>query len=78
MQWIKCCDKLPEEDSWVLCYLTKNCVEEPIILSLQFYFYKWKESGEIKLTPMFKSIGRSYLLNDITHWMPLPTPPKDE
>lgn len=77
MNWIKVEDELPKKNSWVLCYFTKCFDGKTMILSLEFYLYKWKENGQEKLLPMFKSMDRSYRLEDITHWMPLPNPPHD-
>ena len=76
-QWIKCSDRLPEKNRWVLCYLPNLFYEESKIFSLQFFIYTWSENEKLTDMPIFKNIDRSYRLDDVSHWMPLPAPPKD-
>lgn len=74
-EWVKCSNFLPEKDQEVLCFLTGHLGKK--IYVLQFYIYKYTESGTIKEMPMFKSIDRSFRLEDVTHWRELPKEPDD-
>lgn len=61
-QWISVEDRLPEEETEVLCYLG-NALGKGIVVAFRrhgdWYFDGWK-------------------CPTVTHWMPLPEPPKEE
>lgn len=65
MTWISVKDRLPEENSWVLCTdgksQYKKIYERGIFYDDEFFCY----------TP----IG---IIENVTHWMPLPEPPKSK
>ena len=71
VEWISCKDKMPEDNMTVLfCYVSENGVK-----SVHYGYHQtirgmgssWaKTSG-----------GWQYCDEDVTHWMPLPEPPKD-
>lgn len=77
MEWIKCSDRLPEKDQWVLCFLDNNRFTNNI-LTLKFNFEEYINNGVVKKFPIFSSIDRAWPSDQITHWMPLPEAPKDE
>lgn len=66
MEWISVKDRLPEDDQE--CLVAFKCCED-FAFDLSTYFASdesfiyWNDFG---------------LRRDITHWMPLPEPPKDE
>jgi hypothetical protein len=62
MEWINVEDKLPKEDVTVLTFST-NYPEDPVIFE---YLVCMSEDGE----PLW------YDSINVTHWMPLPEPPK--
>lgn len=61
-RWICVRDRLPEEETEVLCYLG-NALGKGIVVAFRrhgdWYFDGWK-------------------CPTVTHWMPLPAPPKEE
>ena len=61
-KWISVRDRLPEEETEVLCYLG-NALWKGIVVAFRrhgdWYFDGWK-------------------CPTVTHWMPLPEPPKEE
>lgn len=76
-QWIPVTDRLPEEDG---DYLTVNDCNSV----LQFTFFKdgkktgnYDLFGEKDIWCDYDSEYGFFQCLDITHWMPLPTPPED-
>lgn len=68
LEWINAKDRLPEIDKYVLLYDHKlGLVYEGKLLSHSFYC-----SGRYGYS---KDLGEKC---NITHWMPLPKPPKEE
>ncbi len=76
-EWIRVKDKLPEKNTWALCFCPKMWSRKDEILSLEFIIYEWTDMEGIKQLPMFKSFDRTYRIEEVTHWMPLPEKPKD-
>ena len=70
-RWISCKDKMPEDNTLVLfVYVSKNGVK-----SVHYgYHQTLKGLGSSWAKP---SGGWHYYDDDITHWQPLPEPPKD-
>lgn len=76
IKWININDKLPEDGEEVLVAM-KNCN-----LPIQVYRYGKQWYGSLEVTDSMvdgychdREIG-DYLSECITHWMPLPEPPK--
>ena len=61
-EWISVNDRLPKEGEFVLCACRANIYEV-----LRFYGNGWGHD------PM-----HDYMLGFVTHWMPLPEPPKED
>ena len=70
-RWISCKDKMPEDNTLVLfVYVSQNGVK-----SVHYgYHQTLKGLGSSWAKP---SGGWHYYDDDITHWQPLPEPPKD-
>ena len=64
-QWISVKDRLPDYRKWVLC----RCRAE-IYEVMRFNF----NDGPT----WYHDDGHEYLLGFVTHWMPLPEPPKED
>lgn len=63
--WIPVTERLPDEDGWYLCFIY------PVVL---------QGAGYCTILPYDKNgfrTGYVYTI-DVTHWMPLPEPPKGE
>ena len=72
-QWISVKDRLPEQDVAVLTY-GQVLNNPPEVLGVRRRYngdQEWKHTWE-------SEDGFIYRENDITHWMPLPTAPKEE
>ena len=65
-RWIPCSERLPEKnDQWVLCLCVSGAIE---VLKFDYTMWNWDAQYP----------GRCYMENYVTHWMPLPEPPKEE
>lgn len=60
-KWISVKDRLPEEKEWVLCYCRAKIKEV-----LRFQNGEW-----------YHDPNHTYMYGFVTHWMPLPEPPKE-
>ena len=72
-QWISVKDRLPEEDVAVLVY-GEVLNDPPDIIGVRRRYngdQEWKHTWE-------SEDGFIYSEDDVTHWMPLPAPPKEE
>lgn len=65
MEWISVNDKLPSNSDEVLVYDVEN---DEVIIGVYLY--------SKPTFPVFGIFGRGQVF-DITHWMPLPSPPKE-
>ena len=76
-QWISVDDRLPEESG---LYITFGCTAVPVRLPHNFdkdmgkFGVWWDYDTDGKKHPRYRFIEAE----DITHWMPLPNPPKGE
>lgn len=61
-RWIPVTERLPEKRKWVLCKCQANIVEV-----LRFENAEW-----------YHDPAHVYMFEFVTHWMPLPEPPKEE
>lgn len=64
-EWISVNNMMPDEMEWVLCYTTYNTI---CILRYDYVNNVWDTNNAF----------RWYVLAYVTHWMPLPQPPKGE
>lgn len=63
VEWIPVTERLPEVRTWVLCYCRAN----------SFDVFRMTDEGH------WQYGNRSiYMKGYVTHWMPLPEPPKEE
>lgn len=69
--WINVKDKLPDINTWVLCFLRqKNAYGG------QIQVCKFKEADKWSKEPYFEHYRNGF--PDVTHWMPLPNEPEME
>lgn len=61
-QWIPVTERLPEKRKWVLCFCQANIIDV-----LRFENAEW-----------YHDPTHVYMFEFVTHWMPLPGPPKEE
>lgn len=64
-KWISVEDGMPEPMVWVLCVCGANIIE---VLRYDRNIDGWGTAG----------LNRGYMKSFVTHWMPLPEPPKEE
>lgn len=77
MTWISVSDRLPKKGKWISCRLESG---ETILAKADIFGLggrgHWYISSEEGIdTGVSKKIYTSYW-TDVTHWMPLPKPPK--
>lgn len=70
--WIPCSQRMPKKNDWVLIFIDFNCAHvPPSIHDAQFTGSTFRRGdATIKVFPHDDGIG-------VTHWQPLPAPPKD-
>ena len=65
-RWVPVAERLPDENNrWVLCLCVGGAME---VLKFDYAMRDWDAQYQ----------GRCYMENYVTHWMPLPEPPKEE
>ena len=62
MKWISVKERLPEKERAVLCHCRANIIEALYL-----------DTDEC-----WQGFSGRYMKNFVTHWMPLPEPPKEE
>lgn len=69
MNWISVKDRLPKERQFVLAYQPhkSNRCRQLILCRINNSWYELNENNKIDINGFY---------NSITHWMPLPEPPK--
>ena len=78
MEWIKCSDRLPDLYQWVLVTNSPKGTGEPRCINLfRLTDRNWESLSMIVESPTFSDIIGDLFYEDVTHWMPLPQPPKD-
>ena len=79
IEWISVEDRFPEPYDWVLVCNSPKGTNEPRSINI------WRWSGEEwdsinqghADSPTFSDIIHTLFYDEITHWMPLPNPPKE-
>lgn len=75
MEWIKCSDEMPEIGRHVLFFISVQ------LKSKDDFYFQQIEKGFLSdscclPSPKWLSYEDWYNLDNVTHWMPLPNPPK--
>ncbi len=71
MDWIRCSDRLPEECVDVLVYRKhNNPISAFLIIDVEGEHLEWRVND-------WDESEQALSLSFVTHWMPLPEPPKD-
>ena len=65
-KWISVKDRLPENDQWTLCCMKDKSFGTFRVFQWNYIDWQWNDGNE-----WFDE-------KDVTHWMPLPEPPKEE
>lgn len=68
MEWINVKDRLPDDMENVLVF-TEGCIDVGHLTKGRFGLARWE-------TDSLDEWGDREILKDVTHWMPLPEPPK--
>jgi hypothetical protein len=69
-EWIECAKQLPEiEDNSVLVYFSHGGID---MVHIEDYFMDITSGFDDKGQQLYT---KWYLVQGVTHWMPLPTPP---
>ena len=65
-EWIPVTERLPENNQWALCFIKDKSFGTFRVFQWNYVDWKWNDGNE-----WFDE-------KDVTHWMPLPLPPKGE
>ena len=65
-EWISVKDSLPENDQWALCFMKDKSFGTFRVFQWNYIDWQWNDGNE-----WFDE-------KDVTHWMPMPKPPKEE
>lgn len=71
--WISVKDRLPPENETVLVFLNNQEIE--LMAYCKYFGYLKKENEPIEYC--WGGYNGAYDIDQVTHWMPLPEPPKD-
>lgn len=83
-QWISVKDRLPEPYDFVLVFADNKGINEPKPMSIariEINNENWEFVNRSPLMPnygVYMDIEHDMDSDDVTHWMPLPEPPKEE
>jgi len=82
MEWIECSDRLPDFYNNVLVFANNKGTGEPKPYSIAMYTGdNWDFINHSPPMPNYgawQDIGYTMVSDDVTHWMSLPKPPKDD
>ena len=70
-KWIPVTERLPDEEGWYLVFTTPNRGYRSINKGQFIKGYEWDN-----FKPRWRGAGGTW--TNVTHWMPLPEPPKGE
>ena len=70
-KWVSTAERLPEEEGWYLVYTTPKRAHKSINKAMFCKGYEWCDPE-----PYWRGAGGHWA--NVTHWMPLPEPPKGE
>ena len=65
-EWISVKDRLPENNQWALCFMKDKSFGTFRVFQWNYVDWRWNDGNE-----WFDE-------KDVTHWMPIPRPPKGE
>lgn len=65
--WISVKDRLPDKNGQYLCWFGKNTIAKGAAIAT--YLEMWQAFGSLESLETYPNV---------THWMPLPEPPKEE
>lgn len=65
--WISVKDRMPDKNGQYLCWFGKNTIAKGAAIAT--YLGMWKSFGSLESLETYPNV---------THWMPLPEPPKEE
>ena len=80
MEWINIKDRYPEKYKFVLVFSKMNGTDEPCPITIaRFNGDKWETLCNEEENNACASVDLFWSTNseEITHWMPLPKPPKE-
>lgn len=67
VSWISVKDRMPDKNGQYLCWFGKNTIAKGAAIAT--YLEMWKSFGSLESLETYPNV---------THWMPLPEPPKEE
>ena len=65
-EWIPVTERLPENNQWALCFMKDKSFGTFCVFQWNYIDWQWNDGNE------------RWKEKDVTHWMPLPQPPKGE
>ncbi len=79
MEWISVKDRLPNNNELVIAYGKKETDSEKDVWLVTFYKEVIEKCGDHKknISDQYWEKTNGYDVDEVTHWMPLPQPPKD-
>ena len=73
-EWVKCSDRLPENDVFVMALKVDGGVCESSYVKHYMYGYRWESARVDDYDHIFEELE----IIEVTHWQPLPQPPKQK
>ena len=76
-EWVRAQDRLPEKDTWVMCWFPKHPFREQRLLYMKFFIHAWTEKGIVKEMLRFGCDEGTWEVREISHWYPIPKVPDE-
>ena len=77
MNWIACKDRMPKEYEAVIVVIANNSNRMASCIAFSWWA-KVEHAGKNQVRWFFDTTDESCSAEEITHWMPLPEPPKPQ
>ncbi len=77
-KWISVKDEFPKNNTRVLCWDDKDGMYDCFYIDSDFLLLMYSHPSGKRMINRNLFVSCNYAIKDVTHWMPLPSPPENE